>query len=383
MTTYKNPIVRCALVLVLAAAAIAPAFPQQAQPERLAAKEFVRLIQDLSEEGGYFFSDNFTSSEDSYLTITGRLKELGAAGGAYIGVGPEQNFTYIAKIRPRIAFIVDIRRQAMVQHLMYKAIFQLSPTRAEFISRLLSRPLPGKPPAADAPLDDILSLLARTPADDKFYARNLAEIRKTIQATGFPLSEEDQSGLEYIYRSFRVWGFDIGFEPGTRGGRRGFGGLPNLMRLLAQKDLQGRQGNFLAAAGDYDFVRDMHARNLIIPVVGDFSGKKALASVGAWLRQRKIPVSVFYVSNVEIVLLDWGSIDQFAAFVANVKKLPANDRSLLIRSTFAWYGHPERLPGYQAVSLLQKVSVFLKDWDEGRYRSYQDLINTHYIGPRK
>jgi hypothetical protein len=103
--------------------------------------------------------------------------------------------------------------------------------------------------------------------------------------------------------------------------------------------------------------------------------------VGAYLRKRQITVSVFYLSNVEIVLLDWGSVEQFSDFVSNVKKLPANDRTLLIRSTFSWYGHPARLPGYALCTFLQKLSVFLKDFDEGRYQTYSDLILTHYIAP--
>src|SRR5262245_41883289 len=119
------------LALALIASAGAARQTASRQPESLAAAEFARLIRDLSEEGGYFRSDNFTSNETSYLHVVGKLKQLGATGGAYIGVGPEQNFTYIAKIRPRIAFIVDIRRQAMIQHLLFKAVFHLSPTRAE------------------------------------------------------------------------------------------------------------------------------------------------------------------------------------------------------------------------------------------------------------
>jgi hypothetical protein len=383
MNIYKARLLCCALLAILLAAAIAPTAPVES--DGLSAKEFARLIRDLSEEGGYFFSDNFTSNEDSYLTIVDKMRELKATGGAYIGVGPEQNFTYIAKIRPRIAFIVDIRRQAMIQHLMYKAIFQLSPTRADFLSRLLSRPMPAeKAPGANAPLDEILTFFANTPADDKTYAENLAAIRKTIQeGSQFPLSAEDQTSLEYVYRSFRIWGFDVGFETGSRRGGRGFRRLPNLRELLAQRDLNGKQGNFLAGKDDYDFVRGMQLRNLIIPVVGDFSGKKALAAVGAYLRKRELTVSVFYLSNVEIVLLDWGSVEQFSDFVKNVKQLPANERTLLIRSTFSWYGHPTRLPGYQLCTLLQKLSVFLRDFDEGRYQSYQDLILTHYIGPDK
>ncbi len=386
MSINKARLLTCFLAVLLIAASLGQA--AAAEFPALSVDEFARLIRDLSEEGGYFFSDNFTSSEDSYLTVVDKLKELGASGGAYIGVGPEQNFTYIAKIRPQIAFIVDIRRQAMIQHLMYKAIFHLSPTRAQFLSYLLSRPLPAsKAPAADAPLDEILAFISDIPADAKACARNLAAIRKTIEEDfRFPISTEDQESLEYVYRSFYSWGFQIGMTPGMGGGRgggRGMGRMPNLMQLLSKRDLKGKQGNFLAGTDDYNFVREMHRKNLIIPVIGDFSGKKALASVGAYIRKRGLTVSVFYVSNVEIVLLDWGTYEQFSDFAKNVKKLPANDRSLLIRSTFSYYGHPERLPGYTFCTFLQNLSVFLKDFDAGRYHDYYDLIMTHYIGRDK
>jgi hypothetical protein len=380
MKRHKARLLYLILAVILIGAATAPA--AAVESHGLSPSEFVRMIRDFSEEGGYFLSDNFTSSEDSYLTIVDKMKELGATGGAYIGVGPEQNFTYIAKVRPRIAFIVDIRRQAMIQHLMYKAIFQLSPTRAHFISRLLCRPIPaGKETLANDSLDEILRFFAGIPGDDKTYKENLAAIRRTIQEEyQFSLSAEDQAGLEYIYKNFRTWGFDVGFDTGMRR-RRGFRGSPNLRELLAKRDLSGKQGNFLASLEDYDFVRGMQRKNLIIPVVGDFAGKKALAAVGAYLRKRNLTVSVFYVSNVEMVLLDWGSIEQFNDFVNNVKKLPANDRTLLIRSTFSYYGHPARMPGYQFCTLLQKLSVYLQDFNEGRYQSYMDLIMTHFVAP--
>ncbi len=370
------------LVIVLMTAFLG--MPALFENESLSAEEFSRIIRDFSEEGGYFMSDNFTSSEDSYLTIVDKMQELAVTGGAYIGVGPEQNFTYIAKIRPRIAFIVDIRRQAMIQHLMYKAIFHLSPTRAHFLSYLLSRPIPaGKIPADDAPLDDILSFFENISADDGTYSANLDAIRKAIQGDfRFPLSSEDQASLEYVYRSFRVWGFDVGFDVGGRRGRR-FSRFPRLRDLLAMRDLKGKQESFLAGKRDYDYVRDMQRRNLIVPVVGDFSGKKALAAVGDYLRKRKLTVSVFYVSNVEIVLLEWGSFEQFSDFVQNVKKMPMDEKSLLLRSTFSYYGHPARLPGYQLCNVLQKASVFLKDFDEGRYRNYWDLIMAPYIAPER
>ena len=105
------------------------------------AAEFSRIIREFSEEGGYFRSDNLVSNETAYLHVVDQLQDSGISGGAYLGVGPEQNFTYIAKVRPRIAFIVDIRRQAIIQHLMFKALFRLADTRAKFLSLLFSKTL--------------------------------------------------------------------------------------------------------------------------------------------------------------------------------------------------------------------------------------------------
>ena len=146
--------------------AVAPKPVEIKQPESLTAAEFSRLSREMSEEGGFFRSDNFTSNETAYLTVVDKLRQLGATGGAYIGVGPEQNFTYIAKIRPRIVFIVDIRRQAVLQHLMYKAIFRLTDNRVQFLSALLSRPLPKeKAVTPTSELNDVLTYFSATPAD--------------------------------------------------------------------------------------------------------------------------------------------------------------------------------------------------------------------------
>jgi hypothetical protein len=383
------------MLALIASATWAQSAPAtQKQLEALPAAEFSRLIRELSEEGGFFPSDNFTSNETSYLTVVDKLRQLGATGGAYIGVGPEQNFTYIAKIRPRIAFIVDIRRQAIIQHLMYKAIFHLAPTRAQFISLLLSRPLPKeKAPAANAAINDLLTFFSSVAADEKAYAQNLAAIKKAIQEEyRFELSEADQTSLDYVYKSFHDGGLEIGFRlrgrrgggggnfGGRVGGGGGFGPFPTLKDLIAQTDLNGEQGNFLASVEDYEFVRGLHRKNLIIPVVGDFAGKKALAAVGDYLRKHGYTVTAFYTSNVEMVLFQNNIFDGFAN---NVRKLPVNERSLIIRAAFTRFSHPARLEGHSTFTLLQKIQVFLKDFDEGRYQSYTDVINTHYITAEK
>jgi hypothetical protein len=345
-----------------------------AQPDGLSAAEFSRLSHELSEEGGFFRSDNFTSNETSYLTVVDKLRQLTVPGGAYVGVGPEQNFTYIAKLKPRIVFIVDIRRQAIIQHLMFKAVFQLSADRVQFLSRLLSKPLsktgiPGRSVSAE----DLVAFIDKLPADDQAYAANLAEIRRVIEKDAlFLLNEKDRESLEYVYRNFKQEGLEIAFR--MDGSRGGF--FPTLKDLIVQTDLHGKPGNFLADPDDFEFVRNLQRKNLVIPVVGDFGGPKALAGVGDYLKKNGYTVSGFYTSNVEQYLFEGGS---FPAFANNVRHLPISDKSLFIRSASGRYMHPARLPGHRSATILEKISLFLKDFDEGKYQSYNDLITSHYI----
>src|SRR5438132_10467607 len=144
---------------------------EQVQTEDISAAGFSRIVREFSEEDGFFRSDNFVSNETSYLHILDKLRVMGGSGGAYIGVGPEQNFTYIAKMRPRIAFIVDIRRQAMLQHLLYKALFHVSETRAQFLSGLLSRPLTGEQALrGGASVDELIDYFRRAEASEEASA---------------------------------------------------------------------------------------------------------------------------------------------------------------------------------------------------------------------
>jgi len=182
--------------------------------------------------------------------------------------------------------------------------------------------------------------------------------------------------LDYVYKSFREDGLDIAYRmDDSRGGY-----FPTLRDLILQTDLNNKLGNFLATTEDYDFVRNMHRKNLIIPVVGDFAGKKALRAVGDYLRKNGFTVTAFYTSNVEQYLFQ---NEVFAAFADNVRTLPIDDRSLFIRSATGRFPHPARLPGHRASTLLQQMSVFLKDFSEGRYQSYFDLVTLNYIGPDK
>ena len=376
-------------VLALTASAVGVSVParairessfEQKSLQSLPAAEFSRLIQTLSEKDGYFRSDNFTSNETSYLHVVGRLREMGISGGAYVGVGPEQNFTYIAKIRPHIAFIVDIRRQAVLQHLLYKALFHISESRVEFLSGLLSRPLAGDgAPGNGASLERILGFFGSAAAPETTFTANLTRVRKIIEEEfRVSLSERDQDRLQYVYSTFHKEGLEIAFGSG---GTNWGSGFPNLRDLILQPDLNGKPGNFLATDEDYRFVRDLHLRNLIVPVVGDFAGPKALASVGEYLRTNGYTVSAFYTSNVERFLFQ---NDVFQAFAENVRKLPIAANSVFIRSVSGrGQTHPAHVPGHRNTTLLQKISVFLTDYDQGVYTDYRSLVSTNFIAGEK
>ena len=342
-------------------------------PEKLTVTEFKHLMTEFSEPGGDFLSDNLISNETAYLPVLNKLQELNASGGAYIGVGPEQNFSYIAKIRPRIAFIVDIRHMAVTQHLMYKAIFQLSADRAQFLSRLLSRPLSQeKPLTATASIAELLKYFGAAKSDDKVFAANFEAIRQTIEKDfQIKLAEFDLKELDYLLKNFKVDGLDIAFRLGG-----GWSSFPSLKEILVQTDPTGKSNHFLASAGDYNYLRQMHMKNLIIPINGDFAGKKALASIGDYLRKNNVTVTTFYLSNVEQYLFGDGL---FPGFAANIKKLPINEQSLFIRSIWERYDHPAHLPGHLFTMTLQRMTVFVQDYDAGRYHDYYRLLDTHYI----
>jgi len=377
-------------VLVLALAIVLPGSSLPAQRRAapssspIPAAEFSRIVQQFSEEGGYFQSDNFTSNETAYLHILSRLEELGVSGGAYLGVGPEQNFTYIAKIRPRIVFIVDIRRQALIQHLLYKAVFHLAETRAQFLAWLFSEPIPGPTVlATKASVEDLMEYVTTAPATAEAFRANLTTIRRTIERDfRFPLTAEDVEALEYVYAAFWQANLRISFRFGIRGYPSAWrGGFPTLRDLILATDQNGNQGNFLAEEADYQFVRSLHRQNRIIPIVGDFAGPKAIAAVGDYLRKNGYTVSAFYTSNVEQFL--FGN-DLYGKFAENVRRLPVKDNSVFIRAVRSgWDQHPATLPGHRMTPMLQRLPVFLKDFDAGLLPNYWSLTTTHFIAPRE
>src|SRR3982751_1880940 len=248
----------------------------EALPERLHDRTFWTLITEFSEPNGFFRSDNLVSNETVFQHVIPTLQETLGPVSAYVGVGPDQNFTYIAALKPRIAFIVDIRRQNMLLHLMYKALIEMSPTRDEFVSRLFSREPPSElDPSATA--ETLFAAFEHAQADEQAFDRNLRDVDAWLQGHHrFSLSSGDLRAIEYVYRSFYSAGPDIRYSFG-RG--PGWAPFPSYRDLMLESDGQGGHRSYLATEENYQLLRDLELRNVIVPIVGDFAGPKALRDV--------------------------------------------------------------------------------------------------------
>ena len=275
-------------------------------PASLTDQAFWQLVTGASEAGGTFSSNNWVSNELVFQTVLPDLVTRVARGGVYLGVGPDQNFTYIVGLRPSIAFIVDIRRQNMLQHLLFKAVIELSPTRVEFASRMFSRPRPSGIDVNATP-DAILSAVAQQEPDERLYRQTLTQALDLLKRKrGFGLTPDDERTIEYVLQTFFEFGPDLTYSPIPMRGAS-FGALrlaasspyPSFADLMNETDGRGVNRAYLASEASYKVLREMQQKNLIVPLVGDFGGDKALRAVGKWVRDHNATVTTFYTSNVE------------------------------------------------------------------------------------
>jgi hypothetical protein len=332
--TRRALLVIAALALVPAARLLPPVRPAQATvsalPKELSGPDLWKLSTELSEPDGYFRSDNLVSNELFMQQVIPDLIRVAKPGGVYMGVGPEQNFTYIAAIKPTMAFIVDIRRGNLQLHLMYKAIFELSADRNDFLSRLFSMKKRTGLDRHSTIREIVTAYGAPLLKSEELYKQNVAAIRELLTKK-LSLSAEDLKGVERVYQEFFTRGLDIHYEitPGS------FGAFPTYGELMVATDLASVPRGFLATEENFGLVRELHRKNLIVPVVGNFGGPKAIRAVAKYIRSHDAVVSAFYVSNVEQYLLREGGIDQFCASAAT---LPTDETSTFIRSERGGFG---------------------------------------------
>ncbi len=345
--------------------------PQYAEaPRALSDKEFWRIVSEFSEEGGRFPSDNLVSNETWFQHVIPALVTR-TQGGAYLGVGPDQNFTYIVALRPQLAFIVDLRRDNLMLHLLYKAIIEQSSDRAAFLSRLFSRP---RPPGLrrDGDVASLFKAYALVQPSDELFRRNLrAVISRLTEHHHFVLAQEDRDALTTVYTAFFQAGPDLQYS--IRGGASLR--FPTYAELVQETDSDGRLRSYLATEDQFRVLKNLEEHNLIVPVVGDFGGEKALPAIGQYLAAHRMRISAFYVSNVEQYLFQDPTGTAWRRFYAQLAALPADERSMIIRSYNLRLVRPAAgLPTVQLATVLDSLEECVRAVSSGHIATYADVI---------
>jgi hypothetical protein len=405
-------------------------------PDRLADSTFWRIVTTFSEPSGTFPSENFVSNETEWQYVIppnlARIKR----GAAYLGVGPEQNFTYISAFQPGVAFICDIRRQNMLLHLMYKALFEMSKDRAEFLSRLWARPRPEGLDSAATGIA-IANAFRPVPRDSILFESNASAIlQNLVSQHKFELNSEDSATIRAVYAVFSIYGPDVSYSSSSRNARnsmaRGIASLGSMtirtsingsmntwyfttdsagnqvmMRdsagklvpdtltfrtrgtlspytirsatmgslyatfgsLMGLEDGNGVNRGWLGSEAAFRWVKDFESRNLLIPIVGNFAGPRALRAIAEYLQARDAKVAAFYTSNVEQYLFQ-NRID--ADFYENVAALPTDSSSTFIRSIpnqFSSLVKP-RNPGSRLAQTTSSIDSVVATYRRGELNSY-------------
>lgn len=337
-------------------------------PARLSDAEFWKLTIDSSEPNGYFQSENFVGNELSFQWVIPELKKNVKPGGVYVGVGPDQNFTYIVGVQPKIAFIVDIRRGNFLQLLMYKALIEMSADRAEFAAKLFGRNKPANI-KEDASANTVLDAVYNMPPLRELYEKNLKAIIDHLTKThNFSLTANELKDLEFIYGSFFSYGPGIAY---SNGNNRGGTVYPTYWDMQVTDDGAGKTYAYMGSEDNFRAIKRMEEANLIVPVTGNFGGPKALKAVGAWVRERGGTVTTFYTSNVEQYLFQ---DNIWRDYYNNVGTMPLDSTSMFIRSVFNGQAGFGGGGGLRSAQLTSSIVGLLGAFKEGRINSYYDVI---------
>jgi hypothetical protein len=345
----------------------APSGLAAAAPAELSDKQFWSLSMDSSEEDGFFRSDNLLSNETSFQYIIPGLLKTAKQGRVYMGVGPEQNFTYIVALKPAMAFIIDIRHGNLDVHLLYKALFEISKDRSEFVSRLFSRKQPNGL-TTKSTANAIFTAYLGAEGSKEFYEENLKAVEDVlVKKHGFPLTSGDLEGIRWALSNYYQFGPSISYNSslsanvppaivGATGGNRGGNNGVTYASLMMSDDGSGQNWSYLANEENFTFVKNLESRNLVVPVVGDFGGNKAIKAVARYLKSADAMVSAFYLSNVEQFLVQDGKWDTFCSSVAT---LPLDPTSMFIRSGSGRNGFGGGVQNSSTANMLSELAPCL------------------------
>ncbi|WP_422930329.1 hypothetical protein [Singulisphaera sp. PoT] len=340
--------------------------PSPTLVELLFPRRDVRLsavIDELSEAPTGPSADNFVSNEDSYPRVAGDLERLAPKGGAYLGVGPDQNFTFLAHCAPKLGIIADFRRRNALLHLLHKALVSLSPGRVAYLSRLTAR-LP-ETLSSEPTREELVDAFTKAKLDRKRLDDAIAEVRRFLEPLKV-VHDDEWDDLASIQSRLAGPGLEARFLALKM--------YPTLGRMIGTDDRESRPAHWLAREETYQFIRTLQRGDLVIPIVQDFAADRSFTRLRDWLNRTDLFLSVLYISDVEFFLMRHG---RFRAYVESLARLPWHKDALLIRTSTREIAHPDRIRGDSSTTVLRRVDAFLEAALQDRIRTLDDLFAAH------
>src|SRR5204862_3805758 len=150
--------------------------------------------------------------------------------------------------------------------LMYKALFELSKDRVDFVSRLFSRKRPPEL-TAQSSVGEIFNAIATASGSKELYEENLKAIEEQLMKKhGFPLTAGDREGIEWALSNYYRFGpyinygssLSAGSPPAIVGattvGGRGSNGA-SYIDLMTAGDGRGQNRSYLANEENFNVLK--------------------------------------------------------------------------------------------------------------------------------
>ena len=247
------------------------------------------------------------------------LVRIARPGAVYLGVAPEQNFTYTRCTSAEDG--VHCRYPPTLELLMYKALFEMSVDRVEFACRLFSRrPQVGRTATVEALFRGLESVRGSTP----LFREALQAIYDRLEKQrGFRLTAVDKQGIEKVFNVFLSgWAANGLRVPESNTEPCGTQLLPaHVDNRSPWKTMELPRQRRKLRPDTSDAAKESDR-----PAGRRLTGPRTLKAVGQYVSQHGSTIAAFYISNVEDYIRH-----SWSQYVSNLRSLPVDDFSVFIR----------------------------------------------------
>lgn len=199
-------------------------------------------------------------------------------GGGYLGVGTDQNFTFIAWAKSEYAYLMDFDYVAVDVNRIHMYFISISPTYEDF---------------------------------KKLWRRDARQSSNELLEARFG---GDPADWKRIQLAFRV-------------AHRGATDVPERLNELSYMERRFGLRTFSNDPADYQYIRTMIRERRILAIPGDLKGSVTMQGVARKARELDRPIRVVYTSNAEEYF-------RFPdAMRMNFLSLPVDEEGYLIRTT--------------------------------------------------